>query len=160
MPGHVLQLAHSRRFRAPTNVRAAFYSGPFVEGWAVYAEELMARHGFGGLPVRMQQLKMQLRVTINAILDARVHAHRMTEPEALRLMTERRHQEEGEAVGKWRRALLTSTQLSTYFVGYTEVRDGIDALRAIRPGIAERVLHDVLAHGSPSPRHLSTLLAQ
>ena len=37
------------------------------------------------------------------------------------LMTERGFQEEGEAAGKWRRALLTSTQLSTYFVGYTEV---------------------------------------
>ena len=33
------------------------------------------------------------------------------------LMTERGFQEEGEAAGKWRRALLTSTQLSTYFVG-------------------------------------------
>jgi len=160
MPGHVLQLAHSRRFRAPTQVRAAFFSGPFVEGWAVYAEELMARHGFGGPPVHMQQLKMQLRMTINAILDARVHAHGMTEAEALRLMTQRGHQEEGEAAGKWRRALLTSAQLSTYYVGYFEIRDAIAAERAARPGLTERALHDaVLACGSPSPRHLRTLLS-
>ena len=65
---------------------------------------------------------MQLRMTINAILDARVHAHGMTEDEAMRLMMERGHQEEGEAAGKWRRALLTSGQLSTYYVGYVEVR--------------------------------------
>ena len=39
------------------------------------------------------------------------------------LMTGRGFQEEGEAAGKWRRALLTSTQLSTYFVGYTEVAE-------------------------------------
>ena len=71
--------------------------------------------------LRMQQLKMQLRMTINAILDARVHAHGMTEDEAMALMMERGHQEEGEAAGKWRRALLTSAQLSTYFVGYVEV---------------------------------------
>ena len=42
MPGHFLQLAHSRRFRGSTRVRALGRSGPFVEGWAVYAEEVMA----------------------------------------------------------------------------------------------------------------------
>ena len=73
--------------------------------------------------MRLQQLKMQLRSTINAILDVRVHAHGMTEDEAMTLMTGRGHQEEGEAAGKWRRALLTSAQLSTYYVGYSEVSE-------------------------------------
>ncbi|MGH3915944.1 MAG: DUF885 domain-containing protein [Pseudonocardiaceae bacterium] len=159
MPGHVLQFAHARRFAATTPVRAAFWSGPFVEGWAVYAEELMVEHGFGGDAVRMQQLKMQLRMTINAILDVRVHTRDMTYEEAMRLMVERGHQEEGEAVGKWRRALLTSTQLSTYFVGYTEVAEVADRLAAEHPGWSTRQRHDtLLAHGSPPPRHLAPLL--
>jgi uncharacterized protein (DUF885 family) len=159
MPGHVLQLGHARRFDATTPVRVAFWSGPFVEGWAVYAEELMAHHGFGGDAVRMQQLKMQLRMTINAILDVRVHTRGMTREEAMRLMIERGHQEEGEAVGKWRRALLTSTQLSTYFVGYTEVADLSDRLVAQHPNWSTRQRHDaLLAHGSPPPRHLARLL--
>jgi len=159
MPGHVLQLAHSRRFTAPTRVRAAFWSGPFVEGWAVYAERLMAEHGFGGDGVLMQQLKMQLRMIINTILDAGVHASSLPEEEALEMMTERGFQEEGEAVGKWRRALLTSTQLSTYFVGYSEVSDLVRELRAVRPELSLREVHDwLLAHGSPSPRHLRAAL--
>ena len=87
-----------------------------------------------GDALRMQQLKMQLRMTINAILDARVHAHGMTEDEAMTLMMQRGHQEEGEAAGKWRRAQLTSAQLSTYFVGYLEVRDLARDLAAARPG--------------------------
>jgi uncharacterized protein (DUF885 family) len=125
-------------------------SGSFIEGWAVHAEEIMAGLGFGGVPVRLQQLKMQLRTTINAMLDAGVHADGMTEAQALELMTGRGFQEEGEAVGKWRRALLTSTQLSTYFVGYTE----------LAPTLAGRTTYDeVLAHGSPPPRHLPALLA-
>ena len=78
----------------------------------------------------MQQLKMQLRMVINAILDARVHAHGMTEAEAMTLMTARGFQEDGEAAGKWRRAQLTSAQLSTYYVGYTEVADLAADLRA------------------------------
>jgi uncharacterized protein (DUF885 family) len=156
MPGHYLQLAHSRRYRGSTRSRAVARSGPFIEGWAVYAERIVAEAGFGGAAVRMQQLKMQLRVTINAMLDQLVHCEDMTEGEAMALMTQRGFQEEGEAAGKWRRALLTSTQLSTYFVGYTEVA----AIGTARPdGVTAGAWHDaMLAHGSPSPRHLRTLL--
>ncbi|GAB3139609.1 DUF885 domain-containing protein [Micromonospora sonneratiae] len=156
MPGHFLQLAHARRYRGSTRVRSLGWSGPFVEGWAVYAEEMMVGLGFGGLPVRIQQLKMRLRMCLNAILDQLVHCEQMPEAEAMALMTERTFQEEGEAAGKWRRVLLTSTQLSTYFVGYTEVA-GVAALRP--EGTSVRQWHDaMLAHGSPPPRHLRTLL--
>src|SRR3984957_11936989 len=163
MPGHVLQLGHGRRFAGGTPVRAAFWSGSFVEGWAVYAEELMAGHGYPGEgdpdAVRMQQLKMRLRMIINTILGVRVHCAGWPEAEAMALMTGRGFQEEGEAGGKWRRALLTSAQLSTYYVGYTEVRDLAARLRAHRPEWSERQRHDeLLAHGSPSARHLRSLL--
>jgi uncharacterized protein (DUF885 family) len=157
MPGHFLQLAHARRFAGgSTKVRAVATSGPFVEGWAVYGEQVMAEHGFGGLPVRMQQLKMQLRMIINAILDQLTHCEDLAEADAMALMTGQGFQEEGEAAGKWRRALLTSTQLSTYYVGYREV----SAIGAARPaGTSLQAWHDaMLGHGSPSPRHLRTLL--
>jgi uncharacterized protein (DUF885 family) len=164
MPGHYLQLQHSRRFAGSrTAIRAALRSGSFVEGWAVYAERIMAEQGYPGdgdpRAVRMQQLKMQLRTIINAILDARIHGHGMTEAEAMALMTERGHQEEGEAAGKWRRALLTSAQLSTYYVGYTEVSDLSAALGSLDPSLDEREVHDrMLAHGSPPARLLRTLV--
>jgi uncharacterized protein (DUF885 family) len=164
MPGHYLQLQHSRRFAGSgTAIRAVLRSGAFTEGWAVYAERIMAEQGYPGngdpRTVRMQQLKMQLRTIINAILDARIHGHGMTEAEAMTLMTGRGHQEEGEAAGKWRRALLTSAQLSTYYVGYTEVSDLARDLRAADPGRGDREIHDaMLAHGSPPVRLLCTLL--
>ncbi len=165
MPGHYLQLQHSRRFAGSrTAIRAALRSGSFVEGWAVYAERIMAEQGYpgGGDPraVRMQQLKMQLRTIINAILDARIHGHGMTEAEAMALMTGRGYQEEGEAAGKWRRALLTSAQLSTYYVGYTEVSDLARDLSAADAGLADQEVHDrMLARGSPPARLLRTLIA-
>jgi uncharacterized protein (DUF885 family) len=164
MPGHYVQLQHSRRFKgSATAIRAALRSGSFTEGWAVYAEEVMAQLGYPGegdpRAVRMQQLKMQLRTTINAILDARVHAHGMTEAEAMALMTDRGYQEEGEAAGKWRRAQLTSAQLSTYYVGYAEISDLAAELRAADPGQRDFEIHDrMLAHGSPPVRLLRTLI--
>ncbi|HEY3682759.1 MAG TPA: DUF885 domain-containing protein [Streptosporangiaceae bacterium] len=164
VPGHALQLAHARGYQGRTPVRAALWSGPFVEGWACYAEELMAEVGASAADtgadraiMELVRLKMYLRSIINAILDVRVHAHGMTEGEAMELMTRRGHQEEGEAVGKWRRAQLTSAQLSTYYVGHREVREIVKALE--RDPATEDRCHDLtLAYGSPPPRHLHTLL--
>ena len=69
MPGHFLQAMHNNRF--PSKVRAVFSHGAFVEGWAVYTEWVMAKHGFGGARVRMQRQKMALRMAANAITPAR-----------------------------------------------------------------------------------------
>lgn len=168
MPGHVLQLAHSRRYRGATKVRSACWNGAFAEGWAVYCEQLMVQHGYEGVggaqgnaALAMQQLKMQLRMTINTILDVSVHAHGMTEAEAMRLMTGRGHQEEGEAVGKWRRALLTSAQLSTYFVGYLGVRDLSREVQRANPTASLRQVHDaMLSHGTTAVRHVRALLLE
>ncbi|WP_437523486.1 DUF885 domain-containing protein [Sorangium sp. So ce726] len=158
MPGHFLQLMHNNKF--PSKFRAVFSSGPFVEGWAVYTEWLMAHHGFGGPKVRMQRQKMVLRMSVNALLDHGVHAGAMGEEEALSLMTKDAFQEEGEAVGKWRRARLTSAQLTTYFHGFTEMMR-LRAEHERKPGFTERAYHDrLLSHGSPSVRHLPALLSE
>ncbi|HEY0080359.1 MAG TPA: DUF885 domain-containing protein [Pyrinomonadaceae bacterium] len=161
MPGHYLQLAHSNRFKAPTKVRAIFQSGTFVEGWAVYAERLMAEHGYGGAEVRMQQLKMRLRVIVNAIIDQKIHTAGMTEREAIDFMMNEGFQEEGEAAGKWRRAQLSSTQLSTYYVGSVEVTDIRRAAEAKSKGALDlRRLHDqMLSFGSPPAKYVREMMA-
>ena len=150
----------ANKAKVPTLVRRIMYSGTFAEGWGTYAEQMMVEHGYGGAPVKMQQLKMRLRLIINAIIDQKIHAGNMTEKEAMDLMMNEGFQEEREAAGKWRRALLTSTQLSTYYVGYVEVADLARDLAAARPGASVRERHDeMLSYGSPAARHLRTLLA-
>jgi uncharacterized protein (DUF885 family) len=160
MPGHYLQLAHANEFRAPTLVRAIFQSGTFVEGWAVYCEQMMAEQGYGGPEVKMQQLKMRLRAIANAILDQSIHAGNMSEQEAMDLMTKEAFQQEGEAVAKWKRARLTSAQLSTYFVGATEHLD-------LRAGEEKKLGKDfdlkkyddqVISYGSPPVKYVRELM--
>jgi uncharacterized protein (DUF885 family) len=155
-PGHYLQLAHANRFKAPTLVRAIWWSGTFVEGWAVYTERIMADAGFGGPEVKMQQLKMRLRTLINAILDNRIHTAAMTEQQAIELMMQHGFQEEGEAVGKWRRACQSSTQLSTYFVGAIE-HDDMRTAAEKRDGAnfnLKRYHDTVLSFGSPPVKYV------
>jgi uncharacterized protein (DUF885 family) len=158
MPGHYLQLAHAGKVQRP--LRSVFSSGTFVEGWALYGEWMMGQQGFGGPEVELQRLKMVLRLCINALLDHGVHAGGMSEDQAMALMTERGFQEEGEAAGKWRRACLTSAQLSTYLVGMLEVMD-------IRHDFEDRAgdkfdlrkFNDLLlSRGSIAPRHIRALM--
>ena len=160
MPGHYLQLAHANRFQAPTLVRAIFQSGSFIEGWAVYCEQMMAEQGYGGPEVKMEQLKMRLRVICNAILDQSIHAGNMSEREAMDLMEKEGFQQEGEAVAKWKRARLTSAQLSTYFVGVSEHLDLRDRAKAKAGGSFDlKKYHDsVLAFGSPPVKYVRELL--
>jgi uncharacterized protein (DUF885 family) len=158
MPGHYLQLAHANEFSAPTLVRAIFRSGPFIEGWAVYAEQMMAEQGYGGPEVKMQQLKMRLRAIANAILDQSVHAGNMTEKEAMDLMTKETFQQEGEAVAKWKRARLTSAQLSTYFVGATQHFD-LRAAAEKKPDFDLKKHNDqVISYGSPPVKYVRELM--
>ncbi|MCA1638729.1 MAG: DUF885 domain-containing protein [Acidobacteria bacterium] len=160
MPGHYLQIMHSNKFKAPTMIRAIFGSGSFVEGWAVYAEQLMAEKGYGGAEVQMQQLKMKLRVIINSIIDQKIHTAGMTEKEAVDFMMNEGFQEEGEAVGKWKRAQLSSTQLSTYYVGSVEVNDIRKAYEAKNKGKVDlQKLHDeMLSFGSPAAKYVKEMM--
>ncbi|HEX4697493.1 MAG TPA: DUF885 domain-containing protein [Candidatus Udaeobacter sp.] len=160
MPGHFLQLARSNEFRAPTLVRAIFQSGSFIEGWAVYCEQVMAEQGYGGPEVKMQQLKMRLRAICNAILDQSIHAGNMTEEEAMGLMTKEAYQQEGEAVAKWKRARLTSAQLSTYFVGVTEHLDlRAAAQKQLGADFALKKYNDqVISYGSPPMKYVRELM--
>jgi uncharacterized protein (DUF885 family) len=160
MPGHYLQLAHSNEFKAPTLVRAIFQSGTFVEGWAVYTEQLLAEAGYGGPEVKMQQLKMRLRVICNAIIDQSIHAGNMSEQEALDVMMKEGFQQEGEAVAKWKRARLSSSQLSTYFVGVTEhlaLREQAKARDGAKFDL-KKYNDTVLSFGSPPVKYVREMM--
>ncbi len=160
MPGHYLQLAHSNEFNAPTLVRAIFQSGTFVEGWAVYTEQVMAETGYGGPEVKMQQLKMRLRAIANAILDQSIHAGNMTEQQAMDLMTKETFQEQGEATLKWKRARLTSAQLSTYFVGVSEHLDLREAAKQKwgKDFDLKKYNDQVISYGSPPVKYVRELM--
>ncbi|WP_394830763.1 DUF885 domain-containing protein [Pendulispora rubella] len=157
MPGHYLEAMHTNRFKS--NVRAVFANGAFVEGWAVYGEWLMAKYGFGGAKVRLMRQKMVLRLACNAIIDHEIHAGTMDEKAALALMMNEGFQEEGEAVAKWKRARLSSAQLTTYYFGFTKMME-LRAIAEKQPGFTERTYHDrLLSFGEPSFRHLRGLIA-
>ncbi|MCP4706587.1 MAG: DUF885 domain-containing protein, partial [candidate division Zixibacteria bacterium] len=160
MPGHYLHATHSNRYNAPTLIRSIYGSGTFTEGWATYTEQLMVEFGFGGEELKMQMLKMRLRMVINVILDQKIHTAGMTEDEAMDLMINKGFQEDGEATGKWRRACLSSTQLSTYYMGNIEINDiRKDYQKKAGDSFDLMAFHDeLLSYGRPAPKYLRQLM--
>ncbi len=160
MPGHYLQLDHANQNKSV--LRALLSSGPFVEGWAVYGEGLMADKGFGGSDplYRLTVLKMRLRSVTNTLLDIGIQTEGMTRDQAMALMTRGAFQQEREAAGKWDRATLSSVQLLSYFSGYAEhmaLRE--EAKRRWGSAYSLRRYHDaVLAYGSPPTRFVRQLM--
>jgi uncharacterized protein (DUF885 family) len=175
VPGHYLQGAYANR--CSSIARAVFWSGVFAEGWAVYVTQVMMDVGYGAddPALLLTHWKFYLRSTTNAIIDNRIHTAGMTEDEAVALMVDGGFQEEAEARNKFNRARLSSTQLSTYFVGSLEfwdlerevrrraaiaARDPRGAAAVPEPRVVggfgetpgfeyRRHLEDVIGHGAP-----------
>ena len=122
IPGHWLQFEYAAQVEpAPRRLLRSLYGdGAYVEGWAVYATDLMVREGYleGAAELELTHAKQLLRAIANAILDIRLHTKGMSDAEALELMTKRTFQEEEEAQAKLRRAKLSSCQLPTYYAGF------------------------------------------
>lgn len=160
MPGHYLQIAHANKH--PSILRAVLGSGPFIEGWAMYGEKVMADAGYMDNDPLMQliQRKWALRAMANAILDQGVHVDGMSREDAMKLMTVTTFQQEREAAGKWVRAQLTSAQLPTYFVGYSE---HVDLRSEVQKRDGDKfdlkAYHDkLLSFGSPPVRFARQLM--
>ena len=104
-----------------------------------------------------------------AMLDQRFHTTPLEEvPDAeleswaMDLMCRAGFQEKAEAEGKIRRAKVSSTQLSTYFVGYVELEE-IRTRARERAGDAfnARAFHDkLLSYGTIAPRAVRRLLEE
>ncbi|WP_068070730.1 DUF885 domain-containing protein [Novosphingobium lentum] len=173
MPGHYLQLDHANK--DPSRLRAVLGSGPFVEGWAVYAEGMMKDEGYGeaNWPVsgkgadpqaarlfRLTVLKMRLRSVSNTLLDIGIQTEGMSRDAAMDLMMHGAFQQEREAAGKWIRASLSSTQLLSYFTGFAEHSALRDEAKQ-RWGAAytlKRYNDAVLAHGSLPVKYVRDLM--
>jgi len=161
-PGHYVQLEYSNR--SPSLIRRVLQSGVFIEGWAVYTEQMMLDQGYGegDLRLRLNQLKFYLRAVANAMLDHKMHCAAMTDDEALHFLMIGAFQSEGEARLKIVRAKQSSTQLSTYFVG----RMAHDRLRqTIQRELGDRFelgrYHEaVIDHGSVPTKYLPQLVRE
>jgi uncharacterized protein (DUF885 family) len=154
-PGHHTQAWWALRDRSA--LRAALWSGPFAEGWAVYATTLLVRRGYGGERndlYRFDDLLGAVIVAANAVLDVRLQGGGMSDEDALRFLVEESLQEPVQAERKLLRAKLDSTQLCQYFVGHEELR-ALEVDARARGGFDQREFdEELVGHGTIAVKHL------
>jgi uncharacterized protein (DUF885 family) len=131
MPGHYVQFEYANDLQPKSRrlLRNIFGNTPYVEGWGVYAQQMMSDEGYldNSVGLRLTMLKQMLRVLANSIIDVRLQTMGMSDREALGLMIDETYQEKEEATAKLQRAQLSSCQLPAYYAGvkgWLQARDG------------------------------------
>jgi uncharacterized protein (DUF885 family) len=115
-------------FQASQNssiLRKLYPSMPLLKGWAIPFEEKLIFEGFGNydLNLRLNQLKMQLRVITDFIAEFQIHESNWTKENAINYMVRVGFQTEAEAERKWNRILLLPGDAAYAYVGMQEILD-------------------------------------
>ncbi len=163
-PGHHTQYAYSKRNLNP--LRAVLWNAPMVEGWAVYSEGLMVQNGWPNSKrdamndrYRFYDLRGQMVVATNILLDIKLQSDQMSDEEAVRFMVEEGFQERAMAEKKLLRAKLDSTQLAQYFLGLDEIKTLEADYRKKEKQFNQRAFDDALiGHGSIAVKFLRRYL--
>ncbi len=131
MPGHYVQFEYANAVQPLPRrlLRTIFSNGPYVEGWGVYAQQLMSDEGYldNSKGLRLTFDKQILRVLANTILDVRLQTMGMTDQQALDLMIKDTYpgKRGGHRQAATRAAILLP--VAHYFVGWKgwlDVREG------------------------------------
>jgi len=157
MPGHIVQGDYANRVTPEWRrlLRVLYGPNTYIEGWAVYTEQMMEQMGENGgdaVKAHLVALKADLRMYANVIIDIRLHTMGMDSADAITLMTRDAFQERPEAVAKLQRAQLDYVQLNTYPVGVREWWDFRRAAEA-KEGPAFNLcrFHDIVLSYGPIP---------
>jgi len=124
-PGHHLQLTRSNRLLS--KVRKMYHTSVFVEGWALYCEELMNTVGYyNDSKVSLIKLKDQLWRACRVIIDVKLHTKEMDFTSAVDFLVKEAKLEKTNAISEVKRYCLTPTQPMSYIIGklqITQLRD-------------------------------------
>lgn len=121
IPGHFMQISIANHL--PNEIRRQHGDGVFVEGWALYTEEMLMRAGLypDGSAGQGQVLRLSRYRAARIGVDVNLHTGRWTFEEAVKFFMEAggldREAAEGEAAG----AASEPTQKITYMVGKWQI---------------------------------------
>ena len=160
-PGHHQQM--SAALDNPSIVRLLVDAPEFVEGWAMYCEQMMREEGFDTAPERLFVMYTDAiwRAT-RIILDIRLHRGEIGIEEAIDFMIEHTGFERANAEAEVQRYTQTPTYPLSYLLGKVMLlRLRADEQRRLGDKFSLRAFHDALLAGGniPISFHRRALLA-
>jgi uncharacterized protein (DUF885 family) len=148
-PGHHLQLCRANMIESL--VRRQFSTPVFIEGWALYCEEMMEEIGYISDPrQRLLRLKDQLWRACRVVIDVGLHCFGNSFGEAVDMLVDVAKLERENAFAEVRRYTQTPTQPMSYLIGKLEILSLREAVKAAEgASFSLKSFHDrLLSYGS------------
>jgi uncharacterized protein (DUF885 family) len=121
IPGHFLQLSIANHL--PDEIRRQHGDGIFVEGWALYGEEMLMRTGLypANSPGQGQVLRLSRYRAARISVDVNLHTGKWTFDQAINYFMEAGGLDRESATGEAAGAAANPTQKITYMVGKWQI---------------------------------------
>ena len=118
IPGHHLQLSVQQEASLPLIRKVSFYSA-YLEGWALYAEQLAAEMGeYDDDPYdQLGQLHSSMFRAVRLVVDTGLHSKRWTREQAVRYFTDTLGDPETSAITEVERYCVWPGQACAYMLG-------------------------------------------
>lgn len=122
IPGHHYQIAIAQQLDLPSFRRGADFTA-YVEGWALYAERLVAELGFYDNDTygNLGRLQAEAFRAARLVVDTGIHAKQWTFDEAVDFMVENTGMPEHSMQGEVSRYISLPGQATAYYIGYTKI---------------------------------------
>ena len=150
IPGHFLQISIGNHLQ--DEIRRHHDDGAFVEGWALYTEEMLLRRGFyaSGSAAEGQILRLSRYRAARVQVDVNLHTGRWTFDEAVRYFMDAGGLDREAATGEAAGAASEPTQKMTYIVGKFKIMQLLGRYRDHqgRSFTLKRFHDDLLRNGS------------
>jgi uncharacterized protein (DUF885 family) len=124
IPGHHFQIAIAQQLDLPSFRRGSDFSA-FVEGWALYAEHLVAELGFYDQDRygNLGRLQAQAFRAARLVVDTGIHAQHWTFNQAVEFMVENTGMSQYSMQGEVSRYISLPGQATAYYIGYTKIME-------------------------------------
>ncbi len=121
IPGHFLQLSIANHL--PDEIRRQHGDGVFIEGWALYGEEMLMRTGLypNNSPGQAQVLRLSRYRAARIGVDVNLHTGKWTFDQAVNYFMEAGGLDKESATGEAAGAAANPTQKITYMVGKWQI---------------------------------------
>jgi uncharacterized protein (DUF885 family) len=152
IPGHVYQLAQAQRIKNLPTFRRNYFFNAYVEGWALYAEQLGWELGLEDELSNLGRLQALLWRAARLVVDTGIHVRGWTRQEAIDYMVQKTGLPERDVISEVERYIVMPGQACAYYIGYLKmVALRQKAQSALGEAFNLKEFHDVLINSGGLP---------
>jgi len=153
VPGHHFQISIAQELQGVPQFRTFGLFTAYTEGWALYAEQVAAEHGYLDDPYdRLGHLQAALWRATRLVVDTGMHAKRWSREQAIEYMMSTTGMTETDVTAEIERYVVWPGQACAYMVGKLKILELRDrAKAALGERYDERAFHDVVLKNGAVP---------